>query len=238
MDYAIRMPANKNLELEIEDILFRPSGRPSRKPLVRYKSFRYQAESWATPRRIVAKVEHHQGELFPRVCFIVTNMTLPSRSVVRFYNKRDTAEQWIKEGKQATHWTRLSCHRFRANEVRLQLSVLAYNLGNLWRRLVLPPRIKRWSLTSLQQRLVKTGGRLVKHARYYWLLLAPAGTRASDPAAVRRHAAEDLGAAGAGRLTRGRVQRSPPGEEGYKCGAVSEECPDSRGSSRLHVRAG
>ena len=66
----------------------------------------------------------------------------------------------------------VSCHRFRANEVRLQLSVLAYNLGNLWRRLVLPPRIKSWSLTSLQQRLVKTGGRLVKHARYYWLLLA------------------------------------------------------------------
>ena len=60
----------------------------------------------------------------------------------------------------------------RANEVRLQLSVLAYNLGNLWRRLGLPPRIKSWSLTSLQQRLVKTGGRLIKHARYYWLLLA------------------------------------------------------------------
>ena len=135
-------------------------------------SFRYQAKSWTTPRRIVAKVEHHRGELFPRVGFIVTNMVLPSRSVVRFYNKRGTAEQWIKEGKQATHWTRLSCHRFRANEVRLQLSVLAYSLGNLWRRLVLPPRIKRWSLTSLQHRLVKTGGRLVKHARYYWLLLA------------------------------------------------------------------
>ena len=172
VDYAIRMPANKSLELDIEDILFRPPGRPSRKSLVRYKSFRYQAKSWTTPRRIVAKVEHHRGELFPRVGFIVTNMTLPSRSVVRFYNKRGTAEQWIKEGKQATHWTRLSCHRFRANEVRLQLSVLAYNLGNLWRRLILPPGIKRWSLTSLQQRLVKTGGRLVKHARYYWLLLA------------------------------------------------------------------
>ncbi len=68
--------------------------------------------------------------------------------------------------------TRLSCHRFRANQVRLQLSVLAYNLGNLWRGLVLPKRIDHWSLTSLQQRLVKTGGRLVKHARYYWLLLA------------------------------------------------------------------
>ena len=68
--------------------------------------------------------------------------------------------------------TRLSCHRFRSNEVRLWLTIIAYNLGNLWRRLVLPQRIGNWSLTSLQQRLVKTGGRLVKHARYYWLLLA------------------------------------------------------------------
>jgi hypothetical protein len=109
--YAIRIPANKTLELEVEDILFRPRGRPSRKPLVRYRSFAYQADSWTTPGRVVAKVEHHAGELFPRVGFIVTNMRLPSRSVVRFYNKRGTAEQWIKEGKQAVHWTRLSCHR-------------------------------------------------------------------------------------------------------------------------------
>jgi hypothetical protein len=90
----------------------------------------------------------------------------------RSYNKRGTAVQWIKEGKQATHWTQLSCHRFRANEARLQLSLLAYDLGNLWRRLVLPKRIDTCSLTSLQQRLVSTGGRLVKHAQYYWLLLA------------------------------------------------------------------
>ena len=172
VQYAIRIPANRSLECEIEEILFRPPGRPSRKPLVRYKSFRYQAGSWSKARRVVAKVEHHLGELFPRVGFIVTSMRLPSRSVVRFYNKRGTAEQWIKEGKQATHWTRLSCHRFRANEVRLQLSVLAYNLGNLWRRLGLPKRIKSWSLTSLQHRLLKTGGRLVQHARYYWMVLA------------------------------------------------------------------
>ena len=172
VQYAIRMPANKNLEIEIEDLLFRAPGRPSHRPLVRYKSFRYRAESWATARRVVAKVEHHVGELFPRVGFILTNLPLQNRAVVRFYNTRGTAEPWIKDGKQAAHGTRLSCHRFRANEVRLQLSVLAYNLGNLWRRLVLPKRIDSWSLTSLQQRLVKTGGRLVKHARYYWLLLA------------------------------------------------------------------
>ena len=169
--YAIRIPANESLERDIAELLKRPLGRPSHKPVVWYKGFLYQAASWKTARRVMAKVEHHIGELFPRVGFIVTNLCLPSRAVVRFYNKRGTAEQWIKEGKQAAHWTRLSCHRFRANEVRLQLSVLAYNLGNLWRRLVLPKRIA-WSLTSLQQRLVKTGGRLVKHARYYWLLLA------------------------------------------------------------------
>jgi hypothetical protein len=140
--------------------------------VVWYKSFLYQAQSWKTARRVVAKVEFHLGELFLRVGFIVTNLTLPSRAVVRFYNKRGTAEQWIKEGKQAVKMTRLSCHRFRSNEVRLWLTIIAYNLGNLWRRLVLPQRIGNWSLTSLQQRLVKTGGRLVKHARYYWLLLA------------------------------------------------------------------
>jgi len=68
--------------------------------------------------------------------------------------------------------TRLSCHRFRSDEVRMWLSVIAYNLANLWRRLVLPKRVDHWSLTGLQQRLVKAGGRLVKHTRYYWLLLA------------------------------------------------------------------
>ena len=81
---------------------------------------------------------------------------------------------------------RLSCHRFRANEVRLQLSVLAYNLGNLWRRVVLPKRVDHWSLTSLQQRLVKTGGRLINHARYYWLLLAEGHLKRRVFAAILR----------------------------------------------------
>ena len=170
--YAIRIPANDALLRDVVELLTRPVGRPGQKPVVWYKGFLYQAASWKTARRVVAKVEHHAGELFPRVGFLVTNFALPSRAVVRFYNKRGTAEQWIKEGKQAVKLTRLSCHRFRSNEVRLWLSVIAYNLGNLWRRLALPQRIANWSLSSLQQRLVKTGGRLVKHARYYWLLLA------------------------------------------------------------------
>ena len=121
-------------------------------------------------------MELHLGELFPRVVFIVTNLEADSRLVVRFYNERGTAEQWIKDGKQAVKMTRLSCHRFRSNDVRLWLSVIAYNLGYPWpgRPLgrTLSLRVGNGSLTSLQQRLVKTGGRPIKHARYYWLLLA------------------------------------------------------------------
>jgi hypothetical protein len=170
--YAIRLPSNNNLERCIAELLKRPVGRPSYKPVVRCKGFLYRAASWKRARRVVAKVEFHFGELFPRIGFIVTTLAGDNRAVVRFYNKRGTAEQWIKEGKQAVKMTRLSCHRFRANEVRLWLSMIAYNLGNLWRRLALPKAVGTWSLTSLQQRLVKTGGRLIKHARYYWLLLA------------------------------------------------------------------
>ena len=87
------------------------------------------------------------------------------KGIVRFYNGRGTAEQWIKEGKYALNWTRLSCHKFVANQVRLWLFVLTYNLGNFMRRLVLPEDMKHWTLTSLQTRLIKTGGRLVRHAR-------------------------------------------------------------------------
>ena len=101
----------------------------------------------------------------------MTTLTGTNRAVVHFYNQSGTAEQWIKEGKTATHWTRLSCHRFRANKVRLLLGI-AYNLGNLLRRLSLPVAIQDWSLTSLQHRLLKTGGRLIRPARYFTLQLA------------------------------------------------------------------
>ena len=98
--------------------------------MVWYKGVLYQAASWQKARRVVAKVEFHLGELFPRVGFIVTNLETDSRAVARFYNKRGTAEHWIKGGKQAVKMTRLSCHRFRSNEVRLWLNVMPYNLGS------------------------------------------------------------------------------------------------------------
>lgn len=150
--YAIRLPANDVLQREIAHLMTRPVGRPSLKPKVFYHSFMYQAGTWDRPRRVVAKVEWHCDELFPRIGFIVTNLRWRNRRVVEFYNKRGTAEQWIKEGKIALTWTRLSCHDFRDNEVRLQLFALAYNLGNFLRTLALPRKIEHWTLTTLREK--------------------------------------------------------------------------------------
>ena len=86
--------------------------------------------------------------------------------MVRFYNKRGTAEQWIKEGKYALNWTRLSCKQFDSNRVRLGLFVLAYNLGNFLRRLALPREIKHWSLRTLLTKLIKIGAKVVRHSKY------------------------------------------------------------------------
>jgi hypothetical protein len=163
--YAIRLKSNSLLEREIEHLLKRPMGRPPKKPIVRYHDFMYQAASWDKARRVVAKVEWHQGELFPRVGFIVTNLGGGAASVVWFYNGRGTAEQWIKEGKNAVNWTRLSCHDFVDNQARLQLFALAYNLGNFLRRLALPVGVKHWSMTTLREKLIKIGAKVVHHAR-------------------------------------------------------------------------
>lgn len=163
--YAIRLPANDLLLKEIAPLLARPVGRPSNAPLVRHADFLYRAKSWDRARRVIAKVEWHRGELFPRIGFIVTNLSRSAKKVVRFYNQRGTAEQWIKEGKNAVRWTRLSCHDFMDNQVRLWLFILAYNLGNFLRQTVLPRSVRHWTLTTLREKLIKIGAKVVIHAR-------------------------------------------------------------------------
>ena len=115
------------------------------------------------PAAVAAKVEWHPSELFPRVGFIVTNLSRPAERVTLFYNQRGKAEQCIKEGKNAIKWTRLSCRRFRDNAARLQLHALAYNLANFMRTLALPKEVEYWSLTTLREKLVKIGAKVVSH---------------------------------------------------------------------------
>jgi Transposase DDE domain group 1 len=174
------------LQQRIGHLLTRPVGRPPKKLQVFHASFSYQAESWSKPRRVVAKVEWHQGELYPRVGFVVTNLTRPAERVSRFYNGRGTAEQWIKEGKNALRWTRLACRAFRGNAVRLQLFALAYNLANFLRSLVLPNEVARWSLTTLREKLVKIGARIVRYGRYSIFQLAEVAVPRTLFAAILR----------------------------------------------------
>src|SRR5215212_9390744 len=185
--YVIRLPANAVLQERIGHLLTRPVGRPPRKPQVFHASFSYQAQSWTKPRRVVAKVEWHQGELYPRVGFIVTNLTRPAERIVKFYNGRGTAEQWIKEGKLALRWTRLSCRAFRDNAVRLQLFALACNLANFLRSLALPREVAHWSLTTLREKLVKIGARIARYGRCVGFQLAEVAVpRALFAAILRR----------------------------------------------------
>ncbi len=170
--YVIRLKANKVLQECIVHLLTRPVGRPPNHVRRYYASFSYRAGSWDRKRRVVAKVEWHPGELVPRVGFVVTNLSRPAERVVAFYNHRGTAEQYIKEGKYAIKWTRLSCGKFRNNEVRLQLHALAYNLGNFMRTLALPKEVEHRSLTTLREKLVKIGAKVVRHGRYVTFQLA------------------------------------------------------------------
>ena len=170
--YTIRLPANRVLQDRIGYLLKRPVGRPPHEVRRYFASFGYQAQSWKKSRRVVAKVEWHPGELYPRVGFIVTNLARPAERVIAFYNQRGTAEQWIKEGKGAIKWTRLSCRTFAANAVRLQLHALAYNLGNFMRTLAMPKAAEPWSLTSLREKLIKIGAKVVSHGRYVTFQLA------------------------------------------------------------------
>jgi Transposase DDE domain group 1 len=124
MGYTIRLPANRVLQDKIGYLLKRSVGRLPHEVRRNYASFRYRAR-WKKPRRVVAKIEWHPGELYPWVGFIVTNLARPAERVVAFYNERGTAEQWIKESKGAIKWTRLPCHSFAANVVRLQIYALA-----------------------------------------------------------------------------------------------------------------
>ena len=149
--YAIRLPANR---VTCSSVRRAPPPPPPPHEVRRFHAnFSYRAGSWTKPRRVIAKVA--SGRALSARRLHRHQLVAPGDWVVAFYNKRGTCEQWIKEGKGAIKWTRLSCRTFAANAVRLQLHALSYNLGNFLRTLATPEPIKDWSLTSLKEKLIK-----------------------------------------------------------------------------------
>jgi len=155
--------------------LGRPVGRPPQSGIqVKIVDLHYQAKSWNRPRRVVAKIEWHRGELFPRIGFVITNSRLPAGKVIKVYNGRAEIENRIKEGKNTLRWDKTSCQRFEANQARLQMGVLAYNLLHMIRQFyVWGEEVKR-SMEWLIKRLIKVGARVSYHARRWYVHVASA----------------------------------------------------------------
>lgn len=173
--YFIRLPKNEILKEIIREDLRRPAGRWPRSGVkVHIFDFPYQAGSWSKPRRVVCKIEWHLGELFPRVGFIVTSSRLSSKEVVKTYNGRANVENRIKEGKNTLRWDKTSCHKFDANQARLKMGLLAYNLLHLLREFYMKDEQVKRSVEWLIRRVVKVASRISYHSRYWWVHVASA----------------------------------------------------------------
>jgi hypothetical protein len=173
--YFIRLPSNNCLKKLIQLHLKRPTGRPPKSGVqVRVIEFDYQAERWNKPRRVICKIEWHVGELFPRVGFIVTNSNIEAQRVITVYNGRAEIENRIKEGKNTLRWDKTSCHRFAANQARLLVGCLAYNLLHMIRDTAFWGESVKPSIESIIRRLVKVGARVVYHARKWQVHVASA----------------------------------------------------------------
>ena len=138
--------------------LGRPVGRPPQSGTqVRIVDLPYQAKSWSRPRRVVAKIEWHRGELCPRIGLVITNSRLPAGKVIKVYNGRGDVENRIKGGKNTLRWGKTSCQRFEANRARLQMGVLAYNLLHMMREFYVWGEEVRRSIGLADQAINQSG---------------------------------------------------------------------------------
>ncbi len=173
--YFIRLRANAKLYEEVSPHMARPVGRPPKSGRqVKVVDFSYQAKSWTRPRRVVCKLEWGPNQLIPDMNFIVTNSRLHRTKVIKAYNGRGDVETRIKEGKNTLRWDKTSCHRFGANQARLKMGALAYNLLHMLRRFYVKGEGVRRSIEWLIKRLIKVGARVSYHAKKWHVHVASA----------------------------------------------------------------
>ena len=169
VSYAIRMKENGRLRSAasfIEDELFTKTKDNQIDYAVSYGEFFYKADSWLYPRRIVCKIEKPEDQLNFLYTFIVTNMNSSPEDLICFYCKRGLMETFIRESKHGFHMDAMSSHNMTVNANKLQISMLAYNLFNWFRRLVLPRSFQKLQVDTIRLKLLKIAAKLVRSARY------------------------------------------------------------------------
>lgn len=167
--YAIRLKENNKLRELANDeneALFRATKQNQIDYAVEYGEFMYQAGSWSHPRRVVFKIEKPYGQMIHMYTFIVTTMDSEPHKVIRFYCGRGKMENFIKEGKSGFDFASVSSKSMLVNANRLQVHALAYNLFNWFKRLVLPPSMRKQQIDTIRLKLLKIAARVVRSARY------------------------------------------------------------------------
>ena len=167
--YAIRLKENKNLRAlasDIEDHLYEMTQQDKVSYAAAYGEFMYQAGSWDYPRRVVCKVEKPTDQMVHLFTFSVTIMDSSPEDVIRFYCKRGTMENFIKESKNGFDFAAVSSSSKIVNANRLQVHALAYNIFNWFKRLALSAKMRKQQINTIRLKLLKIAAKVVHSARY------------------------------------------------------------------------
>lgn len=174
VSYAIRLKENPVLLQKAADLdweLTEAMKKDAISYAVRYGEFWYQAGSWDHPRRVLCKVEKPAGQMILMHTFIITNMDVSPEMGIRFYCKRGTMENFIKESKSGFDFSAVSSQSRVVNANRLQIHALAYNLFNWFKRLALPEKMKKLQVDTIRLKLLKIAARVVHTGRYIYFKL-------------------------------------------------------------------
>ena len=174
VSYVIKLKNNKVLEKLASELIDELSDK-TKDNIAEYADvygeFEYQAKSWEYPRRVVCKVEKPYGQMFPMIYFFVTNMDLSPEKTVFFYRDRGRMENYIKEGKNGFDFGAVSSSSEVVNANRFQIHVLAYNIFNLFRRLVLPESMSNNLIDTIRMKFIKIATKIVRSGRYIYFKL-------------------------------------------------------------------
>lgn len=174
VSYAIRLKANRALYAHakhLDDEIAEATKDNMIDYVVRYDEFEYKAGKWDYPRRVIVKVEKPCNQLTNQYSFIVTNMDLSPEELIKYYRNRGTMENFIKESKSGFDFASTPSKDKIVNANHLLLHVLAYNLFNCFKRLVLPESMKKMQIDTIRLKLFKIASKIVKAARYIYFKL-------------------------------------------------------------------